>query len=90
MEYVYPAIFYPCEEGGYSIRFPDLRGCYSQGESLPEAMKMAQTVLSEWLQYLADRDQVIPAASPIKTVETEDDAEFVTLIYVGIPMQSAA
>ena len=90
MEHVYPAIFHPCEEGGYSVRFPDLQGCYSQGESLSDAMKMAQAALSEWLEYLADKNEVVPGASSIKDVGTDDDAEFVTLIHVGTPMQKAA
>ena len=90
MEHVYPAIFHPCAEGGYSVRFPDLRGCYSQGESLPDAIRMAQAALSEWLEYLADKNETVPAPSPIRAVETADDAEFVTLIYTGLPLQKAA
>jgi len=80
MEYVYPAIFHPCEEGGYSVRFPDLPGCYSQGESLLGAIKLAQAALSQWLEYLAYKNENIPGASSIKDVDTENDAEFVTLI----------
>ena len=83
MEYVYPAIFHACGEGGYSIRFPDLPGCYSQGESLTEAMKLSQLALSEWLEYLTDKNESIPGASVIKEIKTETDNEFVTLIYSG-------
>jgi len=53
-------------------------------------MKMAQAALSEWLEYLADKNEVVPGASSIKDVGTDDDAEFVTLIHVGTPMQKAA
>jgi len=90
MKYVYPAIFHAGKDGWYSIRFPDLPGCYSQGKSLLEAMELAQAALSEWLQYLADENERIPNASSIKDIETEDDAEFVTLIYVEIPMENVA
>ena len=87
MEYVYPAVFHVCEEGGYSIRFPDLPGCYSQGETLPDAMRFAQSALSEWLEYLTDKNENIPYASQVKNVKTEADNEFVTLIYIDGPMQ---
>jgi predicted RNase H-like HicB family nuclease len=84
MDYVYPAVFHPCEEGGYSISFPDLPGCHSQGESLTEAMNLAQAALSEWLQYLIDKNDYIPNASSIKGVKTEIESEFATLICANV------
>lgn len=41
MKLVYPANFYK-EEEGYSVEIPDLLGCVTQGNSLEEAMEMAQ------------------------------------------------
>ena len=29
--YSYPAIFSPAEEGGYTVNFPDLEGCFTEG-----------------------------------------------------------
>lgn len=37
--YIYPAIFDPCEEGGYSVTFPDLPGCITEGDTVEEALK---------------------------------------------------
>ena len=34
-KYVYPAIFTE-EEDGYSVRFPDIDGCFTSGATLPE------------------------------------------------------
>lgn len=45
MEYVYPAILTP-EEHGYSVAFPDLPGCYTCGDDLPDALHMAEDALS--------------------------------------------
>ena len=36
-KYVYPAVFTP-EEGGYSIRFPDLENCFTSAERLEYGM----------------------------------------------------
>ena len=33
-KYSYPAIFFPEGESGYSLRFPDLEGCYTCGSSM--------------------------------------------------------
>jgi len=90
MKYVYPAIFHAGEDGWYSIRFPDLPGCYSQGKSLPEAMELAQAALSEWLQYLADENEYIPNSTSITDIETEGPTEFATLIYAETRMENVA
>lgn len=46
MEYVYPAIFQQNEDGSYTITYPDLPGCISEGKSLGNAMFMAQSALT--------------------------------------------
>ena len=44
-EYVYPAIFHQNKDGSFTITYPDLPGCISEGKSLGNAMYMAQTCL---------------------------------------------
>ena len=44
-KYIYPAIFTKEDEGGYSIKFPDLEGCYTQGEDIQDGLEMANDVL---------------------------------------------
>ena len=41
-KYVYPAIFFFFFEGGYSVSFPDLDGCYTCGDDLQDAIMMAE------------------------------------------------
>ena len=61
--YVYPAIFTP-ENGAYSVIFPDLEIATS-GETLVEAMDMAQDALCLQLYDFEERKEAIPAASSI-------------------------
>ena len=61
--YVYPAIFTP-EDGAYSVIFTDLEIATS-GETLVEAMDMAQDALCLQLYDLEERKDAIPAASSI-------------------------
>jgi predicted RNase H-like HicB family nuclease len=39
--YLYPAVFDPNENGGYTVTFPDLPGCVTEGDTLDEALQMA-------------------------------------------------
>ncbi|MCI8894190.1 MAG: hypothetical protein HFI41_05975 [Lachnospiraceae bacterium] len=55
MEYVYPAIFQQNEDGSYTITYPYLPGCISEGKSLGSAMFMAQSALTQWIEYLTDK-----------------------------------
>lgn len=82
-EYVYPAIFHSNDDGSYTITFPDLAGCISEGKSLGNAMYMAQAALTQWIEYLTDKKQDIPDASNLKDVNPDAD-EFVSLIRADV------
>ncbi len=82
-EYVYPAIFHPNEDGSYTITYPDLPGCISEGKSLGNAIYMAQSALTQWIEYLTDKKQSIPLASSFENIEITQE-EFINLIRVDI------
>lgn len=82
-EYVYPAVFHANEDGTYTIIFPDLPGCISEGKSLGNAMKMAEAALTQWVDYLKDNKEDIPEPSRLQNVELDKD-EFVSLIRADI------
>ena len=77
-KYCFPAVFSP-EDGGYSVDFPDLEGCYTCGDSLTEAMEMARDALALTLTVLEDERRTIPKAGSVE--ETKHEAgEFVSLV----------
>lgn len=82
-EYVYPAVFHPNGDGSFTITYPDLPGCISEGKSLGNAMYMAQSALSQWMEYLTDKKQEIPQASSLKDIEA-DKEEFASLVRVDV------
>lgn len=82
-EYVYPAVFHSNEDGSYTITYPDLPGCISEGKTLANAMYMAQSALTQWIEYLAGKKQEIPQASNMQSIEAEPD-EFVNLIRADV------
>ena len=77
-KYIYPAIFTKGEEG-YIVCFPDLENCYTEGDTLEEAMEMAEDVLSLVLYEYERKQRLAPEPTPIKQVETKE-CEIVSLV----------
>ncbi|WP_182188170.1 type II toxin-antitoxin system HicB family antitoxin [Pectinatus frisingensis] len=69
MKNIFPAIFRVDEDNIYTVEFPDLKGCVSDGENLQDAMDMAAEALSGYLASLLDRGIDIPEPSDIKAVK---------------------
>ena len=82
-EYVYPAIFHPNDDGSFTITYPDLPGCISEGKSLGNAMYMAQSALTQWIEYITEGKQAIPPASGLGSIESAP-GEFVNLVRADI------
>ena len=79
---VYPAIFLK-EDIGYSVSFPDLDGCFTEGNTLEEAIVMAQEALGLYIVSLEERNISIPSPSEIFDIRHSEN-EFVTLISTKI------
>lgn len=79
-KYLYPAVFTP-EESGYCVVFPDLEGCFTDGDDLVDAMEMANDVLCLTLYHLEQSEKEIPAASTVAEIQKGiADNEFVSLV----------
>jgi predicted RNase H-like HicB family nuclease len=83
MDYIYPAIFERNDDDSYTIVFPDLPGCISEGKSLGNAMKMAKKALKQWIEYLLDENETVPEPSNIKTIKPLEN-QFANLIQAEI------
>lgn len=56
----YTAIFEPAEEGGYVVTVPSLPGCFTEGDSLEEAMEMVKDAISAYIVSLRKHGEPIP------------------------------
>lgn len=73
-KYVYPAIFTSEPDGGYSVYFPDLEGCYTCGDTLADALFMAEDALALIL-YGYEKDQrPIPQPSKMSDIKVTADS----------------
>ena len=58
MEYI--VHIHQAEEGGYWVEVPALPGCYSQGETVEEAMANIKEAIEAHLEALRQDSQEIP------------------------------
>lgn len=84
MKLAYPALFSKWEEGdGYTVEFPDLPGCVTEGASLAEAVEMAEDAASGWVLGELEDGNSIPAASAPNAVRATD-GEFVSIVALDM------
>ncbi len=82
MKLAYPACFY-YEDEGYSVEFPDLKGCITQGDTLEEALEMAEDAALGWLLDELESGTEIPKATKIENVKLERKG-FVNLVLLDL------
>lgn len=68
-KYAYPAVFTPESGGGYSVYFPDIEGCYSQGDNMADAIFMAEDALELMLYEYEESNKEIPKPSDLKKIK---------------------
>ena len=81
---IYPALLEPQPEGGYTVTFPDLAGCITEGDTIQEAMEMAGNALDSHLSALhANRLPVPEPGDP--TAFAAPPGGFVALVQASPP-----
>lgn len=70
----YPVVFHP-EEVGYSVSVPDLEGCFTQGDTMNEAVAMAQDAIGLMLEDY----KVYPKPSCPADIQTEP-GDFIVMV----------
>jgi predicted RNase H-like HicB family nuclease len=56
----YTVIVHNAEEGGYWVEVPSLPGCFTQGETIDEAMINIKEAIELHIQGLKDEGQEVP------------------------------
>jgi len=76
-------------DGGYCVRVPALKGCHTEGDSLPEALEMAREAI---LAYSDGERELGKPMPPDVTQFTMDvgDADEALVLRVSVPMEEAA
>lgn len=89
MKLVYPAVFEPWEnESGFTVIVPDLPGCVTEGDTLADAISMAQDAASGWVLDELEDGKPVPKATAIRDIPLEGNA-FVSLLSLDMDAYAA-
>lgn len=66
MKATYTVVLVREEDGGYSVSVPALKGCFTQGDDLPEALWMAEDAIRLFVESLQAHGK--PVAPDVDTV----------------------
>lgn len=83
--YIFPAIFEPGEKKGYTVSFPDLPGCITEGDTMEEALHMAKEALELHLYGMEEDEDEIPNPSRPEELEVPEKS-FISLVEVWMPV----
>lgn len=76
--YTFAAVFEKEADGGYSVSFPQLPGCYTQGDDFEQARRMAAEAMSLHLYGMEKDGEAIPEA--VLNIRCEGENEIVVAI----------
>ena len=69
MRYEYPAVIsYSANDNVYYVDFPDLHNCFTDGETLREALDNAEDVLNLILSHRESKGEILPVPSGLKSI----------------------
>ncbi len=83
MNVIYPAVFHK-EESSYWVEFPNLPGCDSFGDDIPDTLANAKEALAGYCAALLSQGKTLPAASQIQSLRCESDEDFVSLVETRV------
>lgn len=84
MNYIYPAIFYPEDDGRYSVIFPDLNELATFGDTLADAFAMANEACGQYLFNSLRDGEPLPKPTPLDQVAKDEPNSFVNIVCVDL------
>lgn len=86
MKLTYPIIIIPDHEnlGTYAVEIPDLPGCTTGGNSLAEALSMAEDAASGWVLTELEAGNPAPKASDMRSIKTDEPDAMVSIIMLDV------
>jgi predicted RNase H-like HicB family nuclease len=83
MKYVYPACFYPEDDGRFSVEFADFE-LATFGDDLADAMYMAADAAAGRILAMLKDGEKLPAPSSFAHITPNDPNGFVSLVYIDL------
>lgn len=77
----YAALFTETEDHRFFVEFPDLPGCFSQGDSLEEALYNAQEGIAI---YYAEKNGELPPPSSFASIQKVNPGAIVQMVAINV------
>ena len=86
MKLLYVARLIPLEENenGYTVEFPDLPGCVTEGDTLVDAIEMAIDAASGWVLDELEDGNLPPPTTPVADIRRENPVEILNLVVLDM------
>lgn len=84
LTFIYPAIFHEDTDGLWA-EFPNLPGCFTDGESMEELLKNASEAMAGYILTLLEDGKHLPKADSPLTIRAQKDS-FVTLVSADVDL----
>ncbi|MCL1873415.1 MAG: type II toxin-antitoxin system HicB family antitoxin [Clostridiales bacterium] len=81
MKLVYPACFYPEDDGRYSVLFVDFE-LATFGNNLADAIRMAADAAAGRILCMLKDGEKLPNPTNLKNIKPETESGFVSMVYV--------
>ena len=79
----YPAVLERGENGAVAVWFPDFPDCVAGARSQEAAMARASDALEEAMRTLAEREEALPAPTPLETIRLPRECDLIAFVAVG-------
>ena len=84
----YPIILHTDDNKQFGVTIPDLPGCFSQGNSVENAVENAQEAILFHAEGLVSGKQMVPLPSEIDFSDFNGDTGTVLLAYADVDIES--
>ena len=84
----YPIVIHQENDSCYGVIVPDIKGCFSAGDSLEEAIEQAKEAMDFHLESLAEAGEEIPSAKDISFHQGNNEYDGGTWALVKIDLSS--
>lgn len=71
-QHTYRVLLTPEEEGGFSVDVLDLPGCFTQGETIEEAIEMTREAISLYVESMGKGGEAFQVVPVISDAEAAD------------------
>ncbi|MDR0638934.1 MAG: type II toxin-antitoxin system HicB family antitoxin [Spirochaetaceae bacterium] len=88
MKYVYPACFYPEQDGRVSVEFADF-DLATFGDDLADALYMASDAAAGRILAMLRDGEELPQPSDVQNVKPDDPKAFVSMVFIDLDVLTA-